>query len=319
MEELLQKLVESELLTEETKKELAEAYQQQVDEAVNKAIEEAKAETEAQVRAELAEQFVADKEALIEAIDTKTEEYLEKEMSELKEDIDRFRDLEAEYAEKLVEAKEEMADVLKGDIEELVETVDKFLDMRIEEEFNELKEDIQQVKALQFGKEVYEAFEGMFTQKFINENGLEEEIKERESRLEEAEAKVKETTRVLEKLQREKKMNEVLSPLHGKSRDVMEAILKSQPTNKLEEAYQHFIGRVLHESAEAVVESEKESEEKPVLAEGEEVETGETPVEESTVVATGDTEELVEESADQDLPAEYLAEIARLKSLVNYN
>jgi hypothetical protein len=316
MEELLQKLVENELLNEDTKKELLESFQEQKKTAIEEAVAEARSEVEAQVRVELQEQFQADKEALIEALDTKTEEYLKEHMAEFEDDVNRFRDLEAEYAEKLVEAKEELASVLKGDIEELVEAIDTFLDMRLAEEIEELREDIDHVNKLQFGKEIYEAFEAMFNKKFINENGLQEEISERQSRLEELEGQLQETARELEQVKRERKLDEVLEPLHGRTRSVMEAILKNVETDRLEEAYEHYIPRVLHESTETVVESEKESEEdSSVLAEGKE--DGQKAVEEGSVIATGDTEEvIVEESTNQvELPEDVKRTLERLKAL----
>jgi len=327
MEELLQQLVENELLTEDTKTALTEAINKQIEEAKEAAIVEAKAEVEATVRVELQEQYQADKEALVEALDTKAEEYLKEELGELKDDIDGFRDLEVEYAEKLEEAKEELSQVLKGDLEELVETIDSFLDMRLAEEVNELKEDIDTVKRLKFGSEIFEAFEAMFSKKFVDENGLEESRKEMETKLEETTKELEESAQALADVQREKKLDEVLSSLHGRSRDVMEAVLKNVQTEKLEEAYEHYIPKVLHENAVEdgdKVESEKETSDDEVLAEGEEATETETEekseaeeevVEEGTVVATGDTEKLIEESEEEALSPELQATLARIKKL----
>ena len=319
MKELLQQLVENELLTEETKQELLEAINTQLDEAREATVIEAKAEVEALVRVELQEQYQADKEALIEALDTKTEEYLKEELEELRDDIERFRDLEVEYAEKLEEAKEELSQVLKGDLEELVETIDSFLDMRLAEEMEELKEDIDNVKRLQFGAEIFEAFEGIFTKKFINENGLQEELKQKEENLEAVTAQLKESTKELNTARRDKKLEEVLSPLNGRTKDVMAAVLANQPTDKLEEAYAHYIPKVLHENAEAGVdvESEKETDvDSEVLAEGEEKVADKVVVTEGTVVATGDNEKVIEESSEEDeLPQEVKDTIARIRKL----
>lgn len=318
MEELFQQLVENELLTEDTKKEILEAANKHIEEATEKAIAEKQAEMEAQVRVELQEQYQADKDALIEALDTKMEEYLKEEIDELKDDIERFRDLEVEYAEKLEEAKEELSEVLKGDIEELVETIDSYLDMVVEEEVEELKEDIDAVKRIQFGAEIYEAFEGMFAKKFVNENGLENELQEKEQRLENLTKQLEESHSELEEVRRERKLSEILEPLHGKPRDVMEAVLKNISTDKLEEAYEHYIPKVLHESVQesANVESEKEhDDESSVLAEGE-VDNNEVSTE-GTAIATGDSEEqqVVEESSDTDLPEDVQAQLARIRHL----
>jgi hypothetical protein len=320
MEELLQSLVENEILTDETKKELTEAITKQIEEAKDAAIVEAKAEVEAQVRVELTEQFAADKEALIEALDTKAEEYLKEEMSELRDDIENFRDLEVEMHEKLDEAKAAHAEIVKNDIEELVETIDSFLDMRITEEVKELKEDIEEAKRLQFGADIYEAFEAMFTKQFINENDLEDDLKDKEGRLADLESKLEEASTELAKATRKSKLDEVLASLTGRNKDVMEACLQNVPTEKLEEGYEHYIAKVLHESVDAVVESEKEGDESSsVLAEGEdsvEATSKEDIVTEGTVVSTGNTEQMIEESSQEDqVPQHIKDQISRLKFL----
>ncbi|MCX2582088.1 hypothetical protein OQ641_30260, partial [Klebsiella pneumoniae] len=71
------------------------------------------------VTAELNEAWLKERDTLIEALDAKVTEALTEEMAELREDIERFRDLEAEYAVKLVEAKREMATTLKKDMAQL--------------------------------------------------------------------------------------------------------------------------------------------------------------------------------------------------------
>lgn len=309
MEELLQKLVENDLLNEETKQEIKEAFDQRVQEAVE--------EERTNVRAELAEQFVADKEALIEALDTKAEEYLKSEIEELREDIDRYRDLEAEYAEKVVEAREEMKETLQSDMKELVEMVDTFLDMALDEEFQELREDIEEVKRIQFGKEMYEAFESVFTRRFADENGVANELEEKEQRLEDTQRELNEAQQELDSIKRSRKLDEVLSDLQGRPKEVMEQILQSVPTNRLEEAYNRFIGKVLHESAGSseVSESEKESDEEEqaqVLAESK----AEEEAPEGTVVAKGDLEEVEESTLEEShIPEDVRREIERGKRL----
>ncbi len=48
---------------------------------------------------------------------------LKEDYQELKDDIEKFRDLETEYASKIVEAKREMALTVKNDMSTLVETL----------------------------------------------------------------------------------------------------------------------------------------------------------------------------------------------------
>jgi len=256
MDELLQKLLEAEVLSEETKKELEVAFQKKEAEA----IAAAKDSAEADVRAELTEQWVIERDQLVEAVDAKVSEFLVKEIEELKEDIERFRDLEAEHAEKLVEAKAAMSDELKDDLKELVEKVDAFLEIRLGAEIEELREDLDQVRRNDFGRRVVEAFGEEYILNFVDEDSAQNTLRETQERLKDAEEALSESEHKRNEVERLVTMEEVLSPLGGRQREVMEAILRNVDTEHLEEGYKTFIGRVIRETDS----SEKEG---PVLAE----------------------------------------------------
>jgi uncharacterized protein YukE len=282
MEKLLQKLLEAEVLSADTKKELEVAFQKQLNEAIAAAKEEAAAD----VRAELTEQWINEKETLIEAIDNKVGDFLDSEISELKSDIERFRDLEAEYAGKLVEAKKEMTKELKNDLKELVEKLDTFLEIRLSAEIEELREDLENVRQKDFGRRVFEAFQHEFMKNYVDSNGIQKSVSELEQRLRDTEEALEESERVRSQMVRDRKLVEVLSPLSGRSRDVMEAILKNVDTDHLEEAYKTFIGRVIREAADTTG-SEKEGK---VLAEGKSEQV------KATITKTGDNAETLTES-----------------------
>ncbi len=289
MEELLQKLLESEVLTEDTQKELKEA----IDVKVNEAVEAAKAEAAADVRAELTEQWVNERDALIEAVDAKVGDFLDSELEELKSDIERFRDLEAEAAERLVEAKALMSEELKGDLAELVEKLDSFLEIRLRAEVEELVEDIERVKKDEFGRRIFEAVRQEYQASFADDESLEGTLRETEKRLDDTTSALEDTERKLAAKERNEKLERVLAPLSGQQKDVMEAILKNVDTEQLEEGYKTFIGRVLKETEED--ESEKED---TVLAEGAS-EDGEKELLDNATVKTGDNEDILEENEAQ--------------------
>lgn len=303
MEEVLKKLLEAEVLSPEVKVELENAFKKQLEEAV----EAAKTVAAADTKAQLTEQWITERDALVEAIDSKVGDFLDAEMSELKDDIDRFRDLEAEHAAKLVEAKAEMANDLKADLKELVEKIDSFLEIRIAAEIEELREDLEVVKKNEFGRRIFEAFSDEFT-RFASVDDTEVTIGELEKRLEDTTKALEESEKKLNKMSRDKKLKEVLAPLSGRSRDVMEAILKNVDTEQLDEAYKTFIGRVIRESE--ATGSEKE---KPVLAEGASKKSETQKVVETTVAVTGDTE-VVTESETQKSAAD-LERLARIKRI----
>ena len=307
MDELLDKIFASEVLTEDNKKDLKEAFTKALEEAVATA----KAEAQTLAKAEIAEQFVADKEALVEAIDTKLEEGLEKELAEFKDDVLAFRNLEVEYAGKLVEARAEMAEVIKRDMAELVEGLDQFLEARISAEISELKEDIEEQKKLQFGQKIFESFAKEFKSKFLNEDETVLELASAKDQLGHTQSKLDEAVNELKAIKREKELTKVLESLTGRPREVMEVILKTVPTEQLQETYNKYIGRVLHESVEKVeAKSEKENDSSSVLAEGN---TSKEKVEDApkTKVVTGDNEALKEERKAEEKAGNALSESAK--------
>jgi len=312
MDELLQKLLEAEVLSEETKKELEEAFKVKLDEAITEAKEKAVAD----VRAELTEQSITERDRLVEAVDTKVAEFLEAEITELKEDIESFRDLEAEYAEKLVEAKAGMSVELKKDLTELVEKLDTFLEIRLSAELDELREDVAEIRKVEFGRRIFEAFAHEFINNYADEDSAEASLRETQAKVEQLETELEKAAEKASVLERQIKLESVLEPLAGKQREVMEAILKNVDTDKLEEAYKTFIGRVIRESTD-VAGSEKEGK---VLAEGaskEDNKTAAKPMAEKlkeAVVATGDSEEMVKEGVSEEQKA-HLAHLRRLAGI----
>ena len=306
MDELLKKLLSAEVLTEETKQELESAFKTQLDEAINSAREEAKLS----VTAELNEQWIQERETLIEALDAKVTEALAEELNELRGDIETFRDLEAEHAEKLVEAKSEMADAVKKDIAQLIEKLDTFLEIRLTAEVEELREDVEAVKKQQFGKTVFEAFVTEFQKYYAAEDdSTESKLVEAEQRLEDTMSALEEAEKKAAKLERSIKLEKVLAPLSGHTREVMEAVLKNVDTPMLENAYSTYIGRILKETAAPVTESKTTTSEKEtkVLAEGEKVAKPSGVVKTGNDVVKTDEDQLIE-SAEDKLSAPILTE-----------
>lgn len=289
MDELLNKLVESELLNEDTKQELSEQLKSVMEAKISEQVEE----KENDLRAEYAQKFVAEKAELAEAIDTKIEEALTAELEELREDVEKFRDLEAEYAQKLVAERQKIAEAVQEDMKQLMEALDAYVEQRLTAELNEHRESIEEVLKENYGRQIVESIGGEFRKRFLNEDDIEDRKLELEAELNEAREALSEVQRQLDESVRTRKMEEVLESLSGTPRSVMEAILDNVPTDKLEEAYDRYITKVLNESTNKV--SEKESDE-PVLAEGEEAEN----LLENTEVKTGDTEQLAEDVSDVD-------------------
>ena len=299
MDEIIQKLLNSELLSEETKSEIAESWNKSVDAYKQKLKEEAMVE----VRAELADQWTKERDALVESVDKFVEEHLTAEMAELKADIDRFRDVEAEAAEKLVEEKHRLAEEVSKELDQLVDKIDAFFELRLTEEFEELKEDLEIVKQNDFGRKVFEAFAKEYGVHFIDEKSIQKQLSIAEQKLADAEKRLAESEETRGAMLRESKMKDILSSLSGKKREQMEFILKNVETAKLEEAYKYFIGRVLKEEV-----AEEVKEVKTVVTE--------STVAEETVIKTGDTvKEEKQQVTESVAESKNVVELSRLRKL----
>lgn len=282
MDELLAKILASDVLSESTKAELSEAFTQLITEQV----EEAKQLAEAEVRAQLAEQWVSEREALIDAMDAQINEALTAELTELKDDIARFRDLEVEHAAKLVEAKQALATQLDGDIYALAEQIDEYLEGKLREEFSELHESIETVKRNDLGRRLFEMFATEYQSSFVNQTEVERKLAESKAAEKQLRKQLAEAEKTRNEIIRESKMTELLSTLSGKQKAVMSTILNAVPTEKLDESFQMFLPRVISESAKKTSEAQ--------LNEGK--------VEKSAVtgrVMTGNGEQIINESATQ--------------------
>jgi len=210
-------------------------------------------------------------------------------------------------AENLVEAKAQMSDELKGDLAELVEKLDAFLEIRLNAEMEELHEDITEVKKNTFGRKMFEAMVAEYAADFADDDSLEGTLRETESRLTDTSEALEEAEKKVASMERAAKMAEVLEPLSGKTQEVMEAILKNVPTEQLDEGYKTFIGRVLKETTEETVDSEKEDK---VLAESTDEVT-----DDNTVTITGDSD-IITEGEENHMDADELDRIRKLAGLV---
>ena len=301
MDEILKKLLESDLLSEETKAEISTKFKASVDAF----LAEERSKLEVEIRSTLTEEFVKARDELAEAVDTKVDEFLKAEFEELVEDVNKFRDLEVEHAEKLVEEKEKLAQMLGEQLNQLVDKLDAFLEVRLDEEMSELTEDIADVKKLEFGRKIFEAVEAEF-KKFRKSD-----LTEAEQALAEAQDKLADAEKRLYDIEHERlaearnaKTDELLSALSGNAKEQMKIILSNVATEKLEEAYKVYIGRVLKES---VVDAKK-TEAQPAKI----VETKEAKAPAKVVTGNEETE-LVEDvkPSDQTARMRVLAGLAR--------
>lgn len=296
--EILKKLLESDLLNEETKAEISTQFKT----AVDTYLAEERSKLEVEIRSTLTEEFVKARDELAESVYKKIDEAIAAEHAELAEDIDNFRDLEVEQAEMIAEEKERLAQRFGEEINQLVEKLDAFLEVRLDEEIAEFKGDLEDVKKLEFGRKIFEAFEDEFKQHRKSDMAdVEQELAEALDKLSDAEKRLEEieSSRLAEA--RTAKMEDLLSPLGGTAREQMKIILSNVATEKLDEAYKIYIGRVLKET---VVEKKEEPKAKPL-----------TEAKKDETIVTGN--EKPEELKEEVKPSNQIS--ARWKTLAGLN
>lgn len=299
LDDILKKLLESDLLNEDTKAELATQFKS----AVDSYLTEERSKLEVEVRSTLTEEFVKARDELAESIYKKIDDAMSAEADELREDINNFRDLEVESAEMIAEEKERLAQRFGEEIDQLVKNLDNFLEVRLDEEISEFKSDLEDVKKLEFGRKIFEAFEQEFRVHRKSDTAkIEQDLGEALDKLSDAEKRLEEieSSRLAES--RNAKMDELLSPLGGNAREQMKIILSNVATQKLDEAYKIYIGRVLKET---VVEKKEDT----VV-----VEAKRAP---SKVVTGNDTKEELTESVKTQPAADYTARMKQLAGLTN--
>lgn len=155
-----------------------------------------------------------------------------------------------------------MAVQVAEEMDSLVDKLDEFLEQRIAAELAELREDIEIAKQNDFGRKIFEAYETMYTQGFVNEDSVQAKLNLAESKLAAAQKQLKAVESEKASVVRESKMSSVLSPLTGTAREQMSFILKNVPTAKLEESYKTFLPRVLRESTDPAKTTVTESDQK---------------------------------------------------------
>jgi len=248
MDEILQKLLNSELLSEDARAEISTQFTTLVEEYKSTVRED----VTLQVRGEIAEQWANERDSLIENVEKFVATTLTEEIADLKADIERFRDLEAEHAEKIVEAKHSMAETLSEELDQLVDKMDAFFDLRLSEEFKELREDLEVVKQNEFGRKIFEAFATEFNGAHVDEDSIQSKLQAAVAKLTDAEGTIAQLEESQAKMVRESRLDKILAPLNGKKREQMSFVLQNVETSRLEEAYNHFIGRVLKEDSSEV-------------------------------------------------------------------
>jgi hypothetical protein len=186
----------------------------------------------------------------------------------------------AETKVKLVrEARSKFDDIKQAFIQRSAKVVEATVTKKLTAEITQLKEDIDSARSNDFGRKIYEAFAQEFAGSYLNEKSetskLLKIIEKKEQELAEAKQVVSEKESLVESAQRETRvtkdlmerkhvMAELMSPLSGDKKAVMQELLEGVQTPKLRSAFDKYLPAVM-EGAKTVAPK------KAMLSEGTEV------------------------------------------------
>lgn len=224
-----------------------------------------------------------DKQAMQEQ-NAKLEEFVVEALSgEISEFYEDKKDL-AETKVRLVrEAKDHFSKVKKNFISRSAQAVSETVANSLQSEISTLKEDIDAARKNDFGRKIFESFAAEYGTSYLNERSetakLLKVLETKDKQLAEAKtfaAKAKqlaessrtEKKKLEESVNRDKIVNELVSPLSKDQREIMFNLLESVQTTKLRTAFDKYLPAVIDDHS-SVGQTKKQS--KHVLSEAKEV------------------------------------------------
>jgi hypothetical protein len=150
-------------------------------------------------------------------------------------------------------------------VSESSKRINKAVTSHLKGEISQLKEDIKSAKENNFGRRLFEAFAGEYAVTYLDKNAetrkLLAVIEQKEQELAEAtkiaaqatklvESKDREVRVIKESTQREKVMGQLLSTLNKEKAQVMQSLLESVQTTKLQAAFDKYLPAVLNTGSE---------------------------------------------------------------------
>ena len=194
----------------------------------------------------------------------KLEEFVLKQLAEEVKDFHQDKKALAEQRVKLVrEGKQELAETKKNFVKKAASIIEENINKTLRKEMGTFRADIKEARENDFGRRLFESFVGEYMTSHLNESGevrkLQNELGELNGKLDEALVQKAEQTQLTEsterklaaardRMNREKTLNGLLSPLGKIQRGVMEELLESVKTEKLEVSFKKYLPAVLNEN-----------------------------------------------------------------------
>lgn len=192
---------------------------------------------------------------------SKLDEFVSEQLAEeLKEFHEDKKALVEQKVKMVREGKAQLAEAKKDFISKAAKTVEGTINKVISEEVKNFRDDITSARENDFGRRIFEAFATEYNTSYLNEakeiHAVQKQLAEMEKQLTEAKAQVeaqKESTKLVEsklrvaqdRFARNEKMNNLLAPLGKEKKEIMQDLLESVKTEKLEESFNKYLPSVL--------------------------------------------------------------------------
>ena len=230
----------------------------------------------------------------------KLEEFIVDSLSnEIAEFYEDKKDLADTKVRLVREAKEHLAKVKSQFISSATKIVAESVEKGLEKEISQLKEDIDTARQNDFGRKLFEAFANEYSNSYLNEKSetakLLKVVELKDKQLAEAKAEATEKAKLVESkdaeirvardsAQRKEIMNELLSPLNKKQKEIMSDLLESVQTNKLQTQFEKYMPSVIAGNTPA-------KETKAIITEGTQITGNKT---QNDIEASSDTTNVVD-------------------------
>jgi len=193
----------------------------------------------------------------------KLEDFVLKQLAEEVKDFHQDKKALAEQRVKIVsEGKQELVKTKRAFVKKAAHVIEKNINETLKKEIGSFRTDIKAARENDFGRRIFEAYVGEYMTSHLNESGevrkLQDKVAKLNEQVESSEVKSAEQKQLTESVERklsavtdrvnrDKKLNELLSPLGKKERAVMGELLQTVKTDKLDEGFKKYIPAVLNE------------------------------------------------------------------------
>jgi len=193
----------------------------------------------------------------------KLEDFVLKQLAEEVKDFHQDKKALAEQRVKIIsEGKQELVKTKRAFVKKAAQVIEKNINESLKKEIGSFRTDIKAARENDFGRRIFEAYVGEYMTSHLNESGEVRKLQDAVAKLNEQiestkieNAKQKQLTESVQRklsaakdrVNRDKKLNELLGPLSKKDRGVMEELLLTVKTEKLDEGFKKYIPAVLKE------------------------------------------------------------------------